>query len=94
MRYFRSAVPTYGELCEQLDAAYGYPKPETKTLRTLPAVDELPSDADGRIYLAVPDEYCEYQLPKQALTALLGQGLAEEITEEQYSIALLSDSQP
>jgi len=88
MRYFRSAPAVYAGICTQLDAAYGYPNAETKTERSLPLAADLPYDAQGRVYLAVSAEYCEFNLPSQLLPQLIAAGLVEEITAEQYAAAL------
>lgn len=85
---FRSTPAVYADICVQLDAAYGYPNAETKTLRTLPLVSDLPSDNAGRLYLAISGEYCEYVLPSQLLPQLLASGAVEEITEAEYRSAL------
>jgi len=87
MRYFRSSPAVYASICEQLDAAYGYPNTETKTLRTLPLASELPSDAQGRVYLAIRAEYCEYVLPSELIPQLLASGAVQEITEAEYRAA-------
>lgn len=88
MRYFRSSPAVYADICAQLDAAYGYPNPETKTERTLPLASELPFDDAGRVYLAISSEYCEYVLPSQLLPQLLASGAVEEISEAEYRAAL------
>jgi hypothetical protein len=88
MRYFRASPAVYADICAQLDAAYGYPNPETKTLRTLPLVADLPSDDQGRVYLAISSEYCDYILPSQMLPELIASGAVEEITAEQYAASL------
>jgi hypothetical protein len=71
-----------------LDAAYGYPNAETKTLRSLPLVSDLPSDGQGRVYLAVSADYCDYNLPSELLPQLIAAGLVEEITAAQYAAVL------
>ena len=88
IRYFRSSPAAYADIAAQLDAAYGYPRPETLTERTLPSVETLPSDAQGRVYLAVSADYCEYVLPSQLLADLLSSGVVEEITAAQYQAVL------
>jgi hypothetical protein len=88
MRYFRSTPAVYADICSQLDAAYGYPNAETKTQRTLPLVADLPADGQGRVYLAVSSEYCEYNLPSEMLPQLIAAGLVEEITDAQYAAVL------
>lgn len=87
MRYFRSAPTVYASICAQLDAAYGYPNVETKTLRTLPLASELPSDSQGRVYLSISSEYCDFILPSEMLPQLLASGAVEEIDEATYRAA-------
>jgi hypothetical protein len=88
MRYFRSTPAVYVNICDQLDAAYGYPNAETKTARTLPLAADLPYDAQGRVYLAVSADYCEFNLPSELLPQLIAAGLVEEITAEEYAAVL------
>jgi hypothetical protein len=88
MRYFRATPAVYADTCAQLDAAYGYPNEATKTMRTLPLAANLPSDGQGRIYLAVSAEYCDYNLPSELLPQLIAAGLVEELTAEQYAAVL------
>jgi hypothetical protein len=83
-RYFRSTPDVYLLVCSQLDSAYGYPNESTRTQRTLPAVADLPSDNEGRLYLAISAEYCGFELPSQLLPQLIDMGAVEEITEQQY----------
>jgi hypothetical protein len=88
MRYFRATPVIYADIGSQLDAAYGYPNAETKTLRTLSPVADLPADGQGRVYLAVSAAYCDYNLPSELLPQLIAAGLVEEITAEQYAAVL------
>lgn len=88
MRYFRSTPAIYADICAQLDEAYGYPNAETKTLRTLPLTAELPSDGQGRVYLAISAEYCDYILPSEMLPPLLASGMVEEIAAAKYEAVL------
>jgi hypothetical protein len=78
----------YTGVCSQLDAAYGYPNAETKTERALPLPEELPADAQGRVYLAISQEYCDYILPSEMLPQLLASGAAEEVTAAVYEALL------
>ena len=91
MRFFRSTQAVYADISAQLDAAYGYPNAQTKTARTLPLAEDLPTDAQGRVYLAISAEYCDYILPSEMLPELLGAGLVEEITAAQYQAVLPPD---
>ena len=88
MRYFRSTPAVYGSICSQLDAAYGYPNAETKTERALPLAADLPADAQGRVYLAISAEYCEYILPSEMLPQLLASGAVEEVDAATYAAVL------
>jgi hypothetical protein len=88
LRCFRATPAVYASICAQLDAAYGYPRPETLTDRTLPAVDSLPTDEQGRVYLAVSAAYCDYVLPGQMLPELIATGAVEGITAEDYAAVL------
>jgi hypothetical protein len=88
MRYFRSRPAVYASICSQLDAAYGYPNAETKTERTLPLAAELPADGQGRIYLMISAEYCDFILPGQMLPELLASGAVEEVTQAEYEALL------
>lgn len=87
-RYFRAAPAVYASVCAQLDAAYGYPNSETKTERTLPLASDLPSDGDGRVYLAISADYCDFVLPSQMLPQLLASGAVKEIDEATYRAAV------
>jgi len=88
VRYFRSTPAVYGSICSQLDAAYGYPNAETKTERALPLAAELPTDAQGRVYLAISAEYCDYVLPSEMLPQLLASGAVEEVDAATYTALL------
>ncbi len=83
-RYFRSTPEIYDVVCGQLDSSYGYPNESTKTQRTLPQANELPSDAEGRVYLAVDAAYCDFILPSAMLPQLIGSGAVEELDESTY----------
>lgn len=84
VRYFRSNPDVYADIGTQLDAAYGYPNASGLTLRALPLASELPIDDQGRVYLAIRQEFCEYDLPSELLPQLLAAGVVEELTSEQW----------
>lgn len=88
MRYFRSTPAVYGSICVQLDSAYGYPNADTKTLRALPLVETLPSDGQGRVYLAISAAYCDYILPAEMLPELLASGAVQEVDAATYQAVL------
>jgi hypothetical protein len=78
----------YLSICQQLDAAYGYPNTATKTDRTLPLASDLPADDQGRVYLAIPAEYCECELPSRMLPQLISSSAIEEITDAEHRSAV------
>jgi hypothetical protein len=88
VRYFRSTAAVYGSICDQLNAAYGYPNAETKTERALPLMADLPADAQGRVYLAISADYCQYNLPAELLPQLVASGAVEEVTAAVYEALL------
>ena len=88
MRYFRSTAAVYESIRAQLDAAYGYPNAETKTLTSITPAADAPHDEQGRVYLAITADYCEYNLPAELLPQLLASGAVEEITQAEYQAAV------
>jgi hypothetical protein len=88
VRYFRSTPAVYETVRATLDSAYGYPNSETKTETVIPPASELAVDAEGRVYLYMSEEYCNYILPSQLLTDLLSSGAVEEMTEAEFWLAV------
>lgn len=88
MRYFRTTPATYEAIRAQLDSAWGYPSAATATETAIPPASTLPSDSQGRVYLAVETEYCEFILPSQMLPQLLASGAVEEVDEATYRAAV------
>lgn len=84
-RYFRTAD---ADLCEwvrlQLDAAWGHPTPDGRTLTCFDPVAVAPRDTAGRILLAVNEEFCQYDAVAAVLPTLLASGLVEEIGQSEY----------
>lgn len=87
-RYFRSTAAVYESIRSQLDAAWGYPNAETKTETAIPPAAQLPTDSQGRVYLAISAEYCDYILPSQMLPELIASGAVEEIDAAAYAAVL------
>ena len=83
-RYFRSTDETLDAVRQMLDREWQYPDASTKTDTALPAAADCPHDAQGRVYLAVDDAYCEYVLPSQILPSLIDSGTVEEISLDEY----------
>jgi len=87
-RYFRSDAGTYEAVRQSLNAAWGFPNAGTVSC-ILPANDPTaPIDGQGRIHLAVTDEWCQWDEVAAVLPGLLASGAVEEITRAAYLAAL------
>ena len=85
MRYFRTAsVAVYEAVRADLDAAYGYPKPDTKTKTSITPWDQAPTDAAGRVYLIASEAECDYPAIAKRLPTLLGSGMVDEVTAAEF----------
>jgi hypothetical protein len=93
VRFFRSTDATYETIRSQLDAAYGYPNAETKTLTSITPAAEAPHDSQSRVYLAISSDYCDYNLPAELLPQLIASGAVAEITEADYQAATVKPLQ-
>jgi hypothetical protein len=94
MRYFRCEAgdEVYEQVRLTLDAAWGHPNAETKTTTCFDPAADAPRDSQGRIVLAVNDEFVEYPAAAEMLPQLLASGAVTEITEADYREALESPS--
>jgi hypothetical protein len=94
MRYFRCEAgdEAYEQARLALDAAWGHPSTETRTETCIDPSSVAPRDAQGRIVLAVNEEFCEYPAAQQMLTYMTGQSAVTEITEADYRAAVESPS--
>lgn len=70
-----------------MDAAWGHVAPIT----CIDPAAVAPRDADGRIVLAVNDEFCEYPAAAQMLAYVLAGGAVAEITEAEYRAAVTQE---
>lgn len=85
LRYFRATTADYQSICQQLDAAYGYPNEESLTQRALPLAESLPSDSAGRVYVAIASAQCDLALSAELLATLLANGTVEELTHAEWA---------
>ena len=84
-RFFRTADPAlYEQVRLGLDAAWGHVPPTT----CIDPADAAPRDAQGRIVLAVNDEFCAYSVAAEMLPQLLASGAVEEIDAATYRAAV------
>ena len=90
MKYFRCLAgdEAYEQVRLALDAAWGHPNAETKTVTCFDPATVAPRDSQGRIVLAVSDEFVAYPAAAEMLPQLLASGAVEEITEQAYRSAL------
>ena len=85
MRYFRTASDeVYEQARLTLDAAWGHAEPIT----CIEPATTAPRDSQGRIVLAVDDEFCAYSVAVDLLPQLLASGVVEEIAQADYRAAV------
>jgi len=85
MRFFRTAdANLYESIRLQLDAAWGHPTPDGKTITCIDPAAVAPRDAAGRVLLAVRDEFATWEPAASLLPQLLASGAVEEIDAGQY----------
>jgi hypothetical protein len=87
LRYFYSTDAVYEQVRATLDAAWGFPNADTKTLTALGPSVSAPHDNKGRVYLVIAGEYCDYEPAATLLPGLLAVGSVVEITEADYIAA-------
>lgn len=92
-RYFRASVETYEAIRAQLDAAWGYPTP-AGTQTCYPPASEAAKDSQGRAYLGVLSEWCDYEAVAAVLPSLIAAGAVEEISESEYLAVAAPPSEP
>jgi hypothetical protein len=90
MRYFRceSGDQDYEDARLGLDEAWGHPDQATKTITCIEPAATAPRDSQGRIVLAVHDEFCEYTVAVDLLPQLLASGAVQEIDAATYAAAV------
>ena len=86
MRYFRcdAGDEAYEQARLALDAAWGHPNEATKTVTCIDPAAVAPRDSQGRIVLAVNDEFCAYPAAEAMLSQLLLADAVTEITSDEY----------
>jgi hypothetical protein len=88
-RFLRTAdADLYESIRLQLDAAWGHPTPDGRTVTCFDPAAVAPRDAAGRLLLAVNDEFTAWEPAATLLPQLLASGAVEEISEAEYSTAL------
>ena len=87
MRYFCSQPAVYEQVRATLDAIWGNPSPNG-TRTCIEPEPTAPHDSQGRVLLAVCDEFCDFPAVAEMLPQLLASGAVQEITEATYRAAL------
>lgn len=83
MRFFRADPATYSAVLDGINDAWGLPA-NGQEAAFAPA-SQAPADAEGLLYLAVWDFFCEYDAVAAVLPGLIASGAVEEITAAQYA---------
>jgi hypothetical protein len=86
-RYFRSDEATYEGIRQTLDQAWGLPNDRGTATCVQPAAT-APRDSQGRVMLAVNDEFATWEPAATLLPQVLASGAVEEIGEAAYLAAL------
>jgi hypothetical protein len=85
MRFFRTAdADLYESIRLQLDAAWGHPTPDGRTITCFDPAAVAPRDTAGRLLLAVHDEFATWEPAATLLPQLLASGAVEEIGAAAY----------
>jgi hypothetical protein len=91
MRFFRAASAVYEQARAALDAAWGHPTADGRTLTCIQPAATAPRDAQGRVLLAVDDSFCAYTVAVDLLPQLLAIGAVEEIDAATYRAAITAE---
>jgi hypothetical protein len=84
-RYFRTNdANLYESIRLQLDAAWGHPTPDGKSVTCFDPAAVAPSDGSGRLLLAVREEFATWEPAATLLPQLLASGAVEEIDRAAY----------
>jgi hypothetical protein len=95
MRFFRTANETlYETIRLQLDAAWGHPSEDGRTVTCFDPADVAPHDSSGRVLLAVHSEFAAWEPAATLLPQLIASGAIDEITETDYTSALPQTPEP
>lgn len=86
-RFFRGDVATYEAIRAGLDDAWGLPNDKGTTTCIAPAAT-APKDSEGRVLLAVHEEFATWEPADTLLRQLLASGAVQEISEAAYRAAL------
>ena len=90
MIYFRTSEENlYESVRQQLDAAWGHPTADGRTITCFAPANEAARDSANRIMLAVGDEFVTLGPVASLLPELLASGAVEQIQESDYAAAVV-----
>lgn len=93
MIYLRTADDSLYEYVRlQLDAAWGHPTADGSTATCFAPADSGVRDSDGRLMLAINNEFASYEPAASMLSVLIGTGQVEQIAEDDYMTAVVRNS--
>lgn len=87
MRFFRAIEAVYEQARAALDDAWGLPN-DKGTVTCIEPAATAPHDSQGRVLLAVNDEFCQYTEAAEMLPQLLASGAVKEIDQAAYMEAV------
>lgn len=86
-RFFRTADgQAYEQIRLTLDAAWGHPTADGKTITCISPLASATKDFQGRVLLSVRAEFCDFSVAADLLPQVLASGAVEEITEAEYQV--------
>lgn len=95
VRYFRAEEAIYEQVRATLDSAWGHPTQDGLTQTCIaPAAIAPRGNADGLVYLAVYDSFCDYAEVASMLPELLASGAVEELTAAEYAAVFPPPTMP
>jgi hypothetical protein len=84
-RFFRCySDEAYEQARLSLDAAWGHPTPDGRTVTCVDPASVGPRDNDGYILVAINAQRCEWPELSSLISALLASGVGQEITAQEY----------
>jgi hypothetical protein len=90
MKFYRCLAgdAAYEQVRSSLDDAWGHPTPSGLTVTCIEPAATAPRDGQGRIVVAVHDQFAEFPAAAAMLPDVLASGAVEEISEATYTAAL------
>jgi hypothetical protein len=92
MIYLRTSDENlYESVRQQLDAAWGHPTPDGRTVTCVSPSSIVVRDSQNRIMLAIQEEFIAYEPAATMLPSLIAASVVEQISEADYMTAVPRD---